>query len=72
MALGIILTSTGLVLSFIGAIFYRQPGVPLLFFGPVWRASQYVTPRGAAFWVAGSCVGMAGVAIVLWTLAHRV
>jgi hypothetical protein len=39
--------------------------VPLLFFGPVWRASRYVTPTGARLWIAGSCISLAGVVMML-------
>lgn len=72
MEFGLVFMLAGLALSFIGFIFFRQPDVPLLFFGPVWRASKYVTPKGAALWVGGSCVGLVGIAITLWvSLAHH-
>ncbi|HEV2622044.1 MAG TPA: hypothetical protein VGU65_08145 [Frateuria sp.] len=64
MNIGIALVLAGLVQSFSGFIFFRQPGVSFLFFGPVWRASKYLTPPGVALWVGGSSVGFVGVLIM--------
>ena len=60
MNIGIALMFAGLAQSFAGFIFFRQPGVSLLFFGPVWRASKYLTPPGVALWVGGLAVGFVG------------
>lgn len=56
----------GLVLAFAGFIFFRKPGVPLWFHGPVWRAAEYVTPTGAMLWKAGSVLGLLGTAALAW------
>lgn len=50
----------GLAQIFSGFIFFRQQGVSLLFFGPVWRASKYLTPPGVALWVGGLAIGFVG------------
>lgn len=60
MNIGIALMFAGLAQSFAGFIFFRQPGVSLIFFGPVWRASKYLTPPGVALWVGGLSVGFVG------------
>jgi hypothetical protein len=65
MNLAQIVVLAGVAVSFVGFVFFRQPGVPLLFFGPVWRASRYVTPTGARLWIAGSCLSLAGVVMML-------
>lgn len=62
-----LLILAGLVLSFVGFTFFRQPGVPFFFLGPVWRASKYVTPTGALLWKAGSLVGLVGAIALLWS-----
>ena len=68
MNIGIAFAFAGLAQSFAGFIFFRQPGVSLLFFGPVWRASKYLTPPGVALWVGGTSLGLVG--ILLMALGH--
>jgi hypothetical protein len=58
----------GLVLAFAGFIFFRKPGVPLWFHGPVWRASEYVTPAGELLWKAGSVLSLLGSAALVWSM----
>jgi hypothetical protein len=62
--IGIALGLAGLAQSFAGFIFFRQPGVSLLFFGPVWRASKYLTPPGVALWVGGTALCLVGVLFI--------
>ena len=64
----IVVMLTGGSLSFVAFIFFRQPGVPLWFLGPVWRARVYVTPMGALLWKASSIVGLSGAALLLWAI----
>lgn len=52
----------GLVLSLVSWIGFRRPGQRFWFAGPVWRASRYLRPAGAALWVAGTAVSTAGLA----------
>lgn len=53
----------GLAQVFSGFIFFRQPNVPFMFLGPIWRASKYLTPPGVALWVGGQAVGTVGLAL---------
>ncbi len=70
MDIGIALAFAGLAQSFAGFIFFRQPGVSFLFFGPVWRASKYLTPPGVALWVGGSSLSLVGIIFILIALRH--
>ena len=67
-SVGMTLALVGLVQVFVGFIFFRQPGVPMMFFGPIWRASRYLTPPGVALWVAGQVIAIAG--LVVWAVAR--
>jgi hypothetical protein len=62
-AMTIMLIGLGMVL--IGWLFFRKPGVAFWTFAPVWRASKYLKPLGAALWIAGCMVGLIGVALSL-------
>jgi len=66
---GLGLALAGLVQSFCGFLFFRNPGVSVMFFGPVWRARKYLTPPGVALWVGGSALSLVG---VLFYLTSRV
>jgi hypothetical protein len=68
MTIGIGLMIAGLTMAFSGFLFFRHPGVRFLFFGPVWRASQFVKPPGVALWVGGMVVG--GVGILFQLFSH--
>jgi hypothetical protein len=63
---GVILMAIGLSLSMLGWTRYRHPGQKFWFFGPVWRASDFVTPVGVRLWQAGSIIGLLG---ALWVIA---
>ena len=66
--IGMTLALVGSVQVFVGFIFFRQPGIPMMFFGPIWRANRYLTPPGVALWVAGQAIATAG--LVLWAVAR--
>lgn len=67
-SIGTALILAGLAQVFIGFIFFRQPGVPMVFFGPIWRANRYLTSPGVALWIAGQAIGAGGLA--LWIVAR--
>ena len=67
-SIGMALILAGLAQVFAGFIFCRQPGVPMMFFGPIWRANQYLTSPGVALWVGGQAIGMVG--LVFWIAAR--
>ena len=57
-------------MSWVAFLFHRQPGVKFWFFGPVWRANEYVTPTGAKLWAGGILVVFTGMAVgfaLMWT-----
>jgi hypothetical protein len=62
---GLGLAVAGIAQSFFGCIFFRNPGVSVMFFGPVWRASKYLTAPGVALWVGGSALSLVGIAFYL-------
>jgi hypothetical protein len=64
----IVVICSGLTLSFAAFIFFRKPGVPLWFYGPVWRASEYVTATGSLLWKIGTFVGLTGATLLLWQI----
>lgn len=51
----------GIGMSLVSWIWFRHPGQPFWFAGPVWRATKYVTPAGVRLWIAGSIVSMIGI-----------
>ena len=59
----------GIAQAFAGFIFFRQPNVPVMSFGLIWRASQYLTPPGVALWVGGQAIGMVGIVLLMFGLA---
>jgi len=63
MSVGLGLMVAGLSIAFVGFIFFRQVGIPLFFFGPIWRASRYVKPPGVALWIGGLVVGGVGILV---------
>ena len=67
MNIGMALMLAGLAQSLSGLVFFRQPSVSSRFFGPVWRASKYLTPPGVALWVGGLAVSFVGVLLLAFT-----
>jgi hypothetical protein len=61
----ILVVFLGIGISLVSWIWFRHPGQPFWFSGPVWQASKYVTPAGVRLWIAGSVVSGVG---VLWLL----
>jgi hypothetical protein len=64
-ATGITVELVGIGLVLLGWLFFRRPGVGFWTLAPVWRANRYLKPPGAALWVAGCAVALAGVALFL-------
>ncbi len=61
----------GIGISLVSWIWFRHPGQPFWFAGPVWRASKYLTSTGTRLWITGSIVSMVGVVWLIGSYLAR-
>jgi len=55
----------GMGMIFTGCLRHRRPGVGLWAIGPLWKADEYLLPRGAALWRWGTVVSFVGIAFCM-------
>ena len=65
MEAGQVLVIVGLIVSVVAFLFFRLPGVPFFFMGPIWRARRYLTPAGVTLWASGAVLSLVGTALHL-------